>query len=178
VLGFDAVSLSSPTSKFDGKSPAMTAVAPHLTAAPTAPLVVPDDPSGTAAPALGWLHANCGAACHNPSPSSLAGVTGLHLRLEVGADGLGTYDTTNTYKTAVCQASQFRQAPPAGGWVRVTPGNVTKSLLPFRGGQRSDPLVQMPPIASNIPDLAGVKLVQDWVKAGTFPTQTTPCPHP
>ncbi len=178
VLGFDAVSLSSPKSKFDGQTPAMTAVAALLTSPPATALTIPNDTSGKAADALGWLHANCGAACHNPSPSSFAGVTGLFLRLEVGAAGLGAYEATSTYKTAVCQTSRFQQDPPPGGWVRIFPGNLARSLLPFRDGRRNDPFIQMPPIATNIPDLDGVKLVQDWVQSGTFPTQTTPCPQP
>ena len=180
VLGFDAVSLSSPKSKFQGQTPAMIAVASLLTQPPAALLTIPDDATGKAAPALGWLHANCGAACHNPSPSSFAGVTGLFMRLEVGpgTTGLGAYEATNTYKTSVCQTSRFQSDPPPGGWVRIVPKDLTKSLLPFRDGRRNDPFIQMPPIASNIPDLEGVKLVQDWVMTGTFPTQTTPCPQP
>jgi hypothetical protein len=177
VLGFDAVSLSSPKSTYDGKTPAMTAVAALLTASPAAPLLVPDDATGKAAPALGYLHANCGTSCHNPSPNAYAAATGLHLRLEVGAGGLGAYEQTSVYATAVCRASRFHGSPRIGGWARVVPGNAGKSALTFRQAQRSDPLVQMPPIASNIPDLAGVKLVEDWVQSGSFLTQT-PCPQP
>jgi hypothetical protein len=174
ILGFEAVSLSSPTSKFAGQSPAMPAVAPLLTAAPPA-LVVPNDASGKAQDALGWLHANCGTACHNPSPSSFAGVTTLFMRLEIGPSGLGNYTDTNTYRTAVCQPARFVQDPPAGlpGWTRIRPHeDWTRSLIPFRDSRRNDPFIQMPPLASNIPDLAGSKLVQDWVVNGSFPTQT------
>lgn len=179
VLGFDAVSLSSPNSKYAGQSPAMLAVAALLTAPPAVPLVIPDDANGKAAAALGWLHANCGASCHNPSPSSFAGVTGLFMRLEVGpaSTGLGAYEATNTYKTTVCQTSRFQLDPPAGGWVRIFPGNLTRSVLPFRDLRRNDPQVQMPPIATNLPDFEGTKLVRDWVSSGAFPTQTAPCPQ-
>jgi hypothetical protein len=174
VLGFEAVSLSTPTSKYAGQSPAMVGVAPLLSA-PPGPLVIPNDSSGKAEPALGWLHANCGTTCHNPSPSSFAGVTGLFLRLEVGANGLGAYVDTSTYRTAVCQAAHFRQDPPLGlaAWTRIRPHeDWTRSLIPFRDSRRNDPFVQMPPLASSIPDLAGSKLVQDWVMTGSFPQQT------
>ena len=184
VLGFEAVLLSTPASKFGTTSPAINALVALITNPPPASnaMQVPDDvaasPPGSSRGglALGWLHVNCGVACHNNSPSSFAGVTGLFMRLEVGAAGVGTYTETSTYKTAVCQPARFATDPPVGsvGWTRIRPKeDYQRSLIPYRDSRRNDPFIQMPPIASQIPDLVGSKWVQDWVTFGAFPTQTT-----
>ena len=184
ILGFDAVSLSSPQSKFGTTAPAMNGLVALITNPPPANnlMQVPDDlpamPAGSSrgGKALGWLHANCGTACHNNSPSSFAGVTGLWLRLEVGATGVGAYTSTNTYLTSVCKTARFVTDIPIGSaaWTRVRPGEpFENSLIPFRDSKRNDDRIQMPPIASSIPDLEGSKWVQEWVTLGSFPTQTT-----
>ncbi len=183
ILGFDAVSLSSPASKFGATAPAINALLALITNPPPANnlMQVPDDvaasPPGSSRGglALGWLHANCGTACHNNSPSSFAGVTGLFMRLEVGAAGLGAYTETSTYKTSVCVGARFSQDPPVGmvGWTRIRPKEpFERSLIPYRDSRRNDPFIQMPPIASQLPDLVGSKWVQDWVTMGSFPTLT------
>src|SRR5262249_44944321 len=122
VLGFEAVSLSTPDATFDGQ-PALVALAPLLSNAPPS-LDVPDDASGKARPALAWLHANCGVACHNPSPDARARPTRLHMRLEVGPAGLGAYTDTATYRTAVCRAAKFDSA-----WTRIRPHEEWKRSL-------------------------------------------------
>jgi hypothetical protein len=169
MLGFEAVSLSQPESS--GLNMQALVAGRLITNPPAVPLVIPEDQTGKARMALGWLHANCGTACHNPSNSSFAGVTGLFMRLEVGPNGLGVgVNDTNTWRTAKCRPSIFQQDAPPGGWFRIKPGSagvpgVSQSLIPYRDGRRNDPFVQMPPIGSQIPDLANVQRVVDWIVA-------------
>jgi len=83
VLGFEAISLSSPQAT--GLTIANLAARGWLTAPPAAPLTIPGDANASAA--LGWLHANCGNACHNPSNYALAGSTGFFMRLSASQLG-------------------------------------------------------------------------------------------
>ena len=46
------------------------------------PLVIGDDGTGLAAPALAWLHVNCGTTCHNRNSNATAWSTGMFLRLD------------------------------------------------------------------------------------------------
>jgi hypothetical protein len=184
LLGFEAVSLSQPSSS--GLNMAQLVAQGLLTNNPTSTLAIPDDGTGKGAKAIGWLHANCGTACHNNGPSSFAGATGLWMRLEVQPDGtLGDFFHTNTYRTAV--NVQPLLAPYASeGWKRILPndtflpndaGTETAeglSLIPFRDGKRNESGLQMPPIGSNIPDLADVAMVRDWITNGNFPAGTFP----
>lgn len=179
MLGFEAVSLSQASAT--GLNLAALVTQKLITAAPTGTLTIPDDGSGRGAPALAWLHANCGTSCHNPSPGSSAGATALLLRLDVSApDGgvqtLGAYTATNTYTTSVNVAPTAE--PYAGlGWKRITPhdtfaldgGLPGASLIPYAAGKRNAPGLQMPPIDTNIPDIADVAQLQDWITNGNFP---------
>ena len=169
ILGFEAVSLVSAKASITGAS-----LKDLVTSAPGA-LTVPDDGSGKGAPALAWLHSNCGTSCHSNSPGSAAGSTGLWLRLEVGSDGtLGAYKDTNTFKTAVNIPCTLQ--PYGGyGWKRITPhdafsidgGLEGSSLLPVMAEKRNDPL-QMPPIATHVTDTADVAALKDWITNGNF----------
>jgi hypothetical protein len=123
------------------------------------PLVIGDDGTGLAAPALAWLHVNCGTTCHNRNENALAWSTGMFLRLEptlldgrsvVGIDSLettmGLLAVTPTWK----------------GQTRIVPGDPAHSLLyeliSHRGtGQ------QMPPIDSNFVDEADIPLIEAWI---------------
>jgi hypothetical protein len=181
LLGFEAVSLSQTSST--GLNMSALVAASLLTAAPTGSLIVPDDGSGLGAPALGWLHANCGNACHNPSPSAFAASTGLLMRLEVSTDPdagvqtLGAYVDTDTYRTAV-NVTPNLQPYADDGWKRITPhdtfgigdgGLPGVSLIPYRDETRNNTQLQMPPIDSHIPDLADVAIVKNWITNGNFP---------
>jgi hypothetical protein len=170
LLGFEAVSLSQPTAT--GMTVQVLAAQSLLTTNPTSSLAIPNDSTGKAAGALGWMHANCGTACHNGSPGSFAGATALWLRLDVQADGtLGALKDTNTWKTAVGVTPDLE--PFRGrGWKRITPNDPFVgdglSLLPYRDGKRNETGIQMPPIATSIPDLANDAMVKDWIKNGNF----------
>jgi len=162
VLGFEAIGLSSPGST--GLTMQELTRRGLLSSPPATLPVVPGTPLDAAA--LGWLHANCGNACHNRTERSAAGWTGLHMRLTT--DGLGSVQDTDTFKTAVGVASSFQPTPNAG-LLRIKPGDPAHSAIPFRDLSRTaqgSPLGwQMPPIATNIPDVAGVGTVKTWIES-------------
>jgi hypothetical protein len=156
VLGFDVIGLATGT----GLNLAQLVAEGKLTVDP-GPIAVPGDE--TARRALGWLHANCGTSCHNDSPSSLANATGLYMRLVVGK--LGSVTVTDTYATSVNVRSNF-QTSASSNLMRIAPGNVAGSAIPFRDGFRDDQGQgwQMPPIITHEPDTAAVAAVQAWVQ--------------
>ena len=160
VLGFEVVGLSSPAAS--GLTMAELVRQGLVTSAPASPVVIPGNATESAA--LGWLHANCGNACHNRSSNSLAGSTGLWMRLEVA--NLGSVGATDTYTTAVNVPSNFQPFDGAG-LLRVTPGSDAQSAIPFRDGTRDDQGqgFQMPPIDTHIVDTAGVAAVRAWINA-------------
>jgi hypothetical protein len=179
LLGLEAVSLAQPSAK--GVTIATLTASGTLThPPPSGSLVIPDDGTGLAAPALAWLHANCGTSCHNGSPSANAVVGGLYLRLDVNdADGgasLGDVYHANAYVTAVGVAAQL--APFNGeGWKRITPndpfdGGVGTSLVPFAAASRGVAGVQMPPLATGTPDTVDVNALRAWIQHGSFPAGT------
>jgi hypothetical protein len=168
VLGIEAVSLAVPgangitltTLKADGL----------LTAPPvTTTIALPNDDAGLAGPALGWLHINCGVACHNADAPG-AGFTGFHMRLSTKAwldGGAATVAPTDTdaYKTGMNVAhNSFRSDySPDAGYFRFKSGDDKKSVACIVDGIRGQN--QMPPIATNIVDDAGLTSVRAWVNS-------------
>jgi hypothetical protein len=132
----------------------------RLTNPPASPLAIPGD--ATAVAALGWLHANCGNACHNPSPSSLANSTGFWMRLS--ASSLGSVEETTTYKTGVNVPAGFT-APDGGTFMLIAAGNPAGSCVVFRDGYRdtANEGIQMPPIDTHVVDTAAVQAVSSWI---------------
>lgn len=165
VLGFEAVSLAAPGAT--GLTLSELEAENLLTDPPSTPPVVPGD--ATASAAIGWLHGNCGTACHNPSPNSLANATGLYMRLDVAT--LASVQTTYVWTTAVGQPSDF-QPYPDSGLLLIDPGDPGNSCIYFRDSTRDDAGqgFQMPPIDTHVVPTAGVALVQAWIQAiGTDP---------
>jgi hypothetical protein len=158
VLGFEAITLSSPHASGVTMHDLVDALL--LTNPPRAPLVIPGDPAESAA--LGWLHVSCGVSCHNPSPASFAGWTGLHLRL--GTAALGSVRATDTWNTAVGVESFF-QPIPTEVFFRIAPGDVGHSAIPYRDATRDDGTVQMPPLGTHLVDVQGLGLVETWISA-------------
>jgi hypothetical protein len=159
VLGFEAIGLSTPAAS--GMTMSVLAAKNLLTNPPAWPLVIPGTPTDVAA--LGWLHANCGNACHNPSNYALAKDTGLFMRLD--AAKLATVQATDTYQTAVNVPSGFQ--PFAGaGFFRIKPKDAAHSAIPYRDGIR-DPNpadhIQMPPLGTHVVDTTGHGLVTSWL---------------
>lgn len=163
VLGFELVSLSSPTAT--GLTIDQLTQKGLLTKAPTAKPVIPGDQLTSGS--LSFLHSNCGTSCHANTPSASASASGLFTRLEVDATGALPVDwrQTPTYKTAFNVVSTFTPiGQPAGSFYRIKPSDASKSAIPYRAGRR-DGVVQMPPIASHLVDFTDVKTVQDWINA-------------
>ncbi len=158
VLGFEAIALSTPQAT--GLTMGALVAGGWLTAPATAPLVIPGD--ATASAALGWLHANCGTACHNGSSNALANYTGFHMRLESAE--LGSVQATDTYTTGVDVTATFTE-PDGGTLLRIAPGNPAGSCVVFRDGYRDThgEGIQMPPYDTHVVDSADVDVVKSWI---------------
>jgi hypothetical protein len=151
VLGFGAIELNH---TMPGVNIHTLIDAGSLTNNPDiADLTIPGD--STAQAALGYLHANCGN-CHNVTP----GATGIPtpamiLRLFVGVT---TVEDTQTYQTSVNVATtDFTGIPYRIAGQDPMDSCITHTML-TRGGRE-----QMPPLASNFVDDAGVATVNAWI---------------
>jgi hypothetical protein len=161
VLGFEAVSLSTPAAT--GLTMSALVAQSRLTKPPSAPLTIP----GTAVEqaALGYLHANCGETCHNANSDAAALYTGLFLRLEVGS--LASVAATNAYKTSWNVATQLYMGAPK----RVAPCDIASSCIYVRPSQR-DGLqdaragTQMPPVDTHAVDAVGISAIAAWINEG------------
>jgi hypothetical protein len=127
---------------------------------PSTDLTIGDDGTGLAAPALAWLHVNCGTTCHNRNSNSTAWETGLFLRLDpTQLDGrsVGALDSLTTTVGVSAVSTNWKGQP------RIRPhdpaGSLLYHLITHRG--QGD---QMPPIASSVVDLANVPLVEAWIE--------------
>jgi hypothetical protein len=118
---------------------------------------VPGDPMTQEA--LGYLHANCGH-CHNPGGSARPDVD-LTLQLDLAAT---TPETTTIWRDTVGVALfRFEHACCT---LRVAPGDPDASAMLYRMTVRDAASAgsdQMPPIATEHPDIAGVELVRAWI---------------
>jgi hypothetical protein len=169
VLGFELLGLGQAAA--EGLNLATLAREGLLTnPPPSTTFALPEDGTGKAAPALAWLHANCGNACHNGNSTALASFTGLHMKvlasqLMPGSGAAPTVADLDTFRTAVNVPAHIQlQGQPCR---RIAAGDSANSLLPHmdmaRGGAAGVP--QMPPLGTNVPDVAGVQLVKDWIDA-------------
>ncbi|HTM22764.1 MAG TPA: hypothetical protein VL172_19710 [Kofleriaceae bacterium] len=117
---------------------------------------MPADPTGTIAPALGYLHGNCGG-CHHPQ-SDVHDVVGLELRLTTAFTG--DWADTPPYQTAVNQQTELTVIT-AGLDKIVDPGNPTGSIVHYRMNRRGQ--YQMPPLATEEVDTDAVAAVDAWI---------------
>jgi hypothetical protein len=127
---------------------------------PKTPLVIGDDGTGLAAPALAWLHVNCGTTCHNNNSSSTAWATGLFMRLDAAQlDGRSVkgFDTLTTTFGVAAVSPAFR------GKTRIVAHDPAHSLLYQLISHRGTG-IQMPPIATNVVDEADIPLVEAWIE--------------
>lgn len=144
---------------------------------PSSELVLGDDGTGAAAPALAWLHVNCGTTCHNRNSSSTAWSTNLFLRLDATQlDGrpVTAFDTLTTTIGVPGVSTSWKEQ------VRITPQDPAGSLLYRLIANRGEGN-QMPPIGSSIVDPAGLSAVETWIgqmsppgAAGDAPGSTEP----
>ena len=142
VLGFSAV-----------QSPLAVATTPLLFGGLAQPYLVPG--TKEQADALGYLHANCGH-CHNPGGSARPD-TDLMLRLSVTEQSV---TDTRIYQTSVGKPLQSFQGSALT--LRVVAGEPEQSGLYFRMSQRG-PRTQMPPIASELVDPAGLATIAAFI---------------
>ena len=164
VLGFEAVSLSSPGAS--GMTLQTLKTQGLLTAPPATPYVIPGDATETAA--LGWLHTNCGISCHNSGNGQAVG-TGFWMRLDVAT--LASVQTTNTYTTGWNQQTQGFQIPDAATTYRLSACDTTSSCAYYRADHRNGfagtpPGTQMPPLATHLVDTADMAALKAWIDEG------------
>jgi hypothetical protein len=164
VLGFEAVSLSSATAT----PVTMQTLAAHgwITNVPEAGIVIPGNATDVAA--LGYLHANCGTACHNRGSGQAEG-TGFFMRLEVGR--MSTVQATDTWQTGVNQPSYVIPAGGTSPLLLLAPDDAGASCVYYRMSERTGvddaaAGIQMPPIDSHKVDEAGISLVGQWISQG------------
>jgi hypothetical protein len=164
VLGFEAVGLSVPGSSLVTIGTLTTDGL--LTAPPAAPFVVPGDAIQSAA--LGWLHVNCGTACHNDGTGE-AHSTGFFMRLDV--DTLASVETTDTYKTGWNVLATSYEVPDASSSYLLRACDVGESVAYYRAARRdgidgTSYGTQMPPIDTHKVDEAGIAELAAWINEG------------
>jgi hypothetical protein len=119
-----------------------------------------DDGTGVAAPALGWLHVNCGVSCHNSNPDSKAYARGMRLVLDPQLlDGRNPSEYESVTTTVGQDATTMRWA----GQKRIVAGDPDESLLYTLITHRGDNKQQMPPLGSFVIDEANSALVGEWI---------------
>lgn len=172
LLGIEAIELALPTAQ--GITLASLVAEGKLSDPPAkTSIALPEDGTGKAAAALGYLHANCGMPCH--SSRGLGDETNLLLRLradmfwpnaddDAGSDAAPDVTATDTYRAAFDKipttASVAQKFP---GAKRIAPGSHEDSLLWLLSHRRGE--YQMPPLVSHVVDEAGTQALADWIDA-------------
>ncbi len=169
LLGVEAVALALPAAT--GATLASLAEKGLLSAPPARTAVsLPEDETGKAAAALGYLHANCGMPCH--STRGLGDETKLVLRIRAGEiwPAGGTSSNGASVATTDLAVSTMGVAPTTAavahafpGALRITPGAHDKSLVWLVSHLRGN--YQMPPLVSHRVDEAGTQSVASWIDA-------------
>lgn len=169
VLGIDLLGLGLPGAQ--GVTLATLAGQARLTRIPPQTTIsIPEDSTGKAAAALGWLHVNCGSSCH--TAGAPGGATQLYLKLLageiVGPDGgAGRVSALDSYTTTVNILSNLM--PNGHSYKRIAPGDSADSLVPLmalaRDGVTDGGFKQMPPIVSHLPDTDGEAPLSAWIDA-------------
>jgi hypothetical protein len=163
LLGIEAVVLALPTAQ--GITLTSLAAAGSLSNPPaTTTITLPEDSTGKAAGALGYLHTNCGMPCH--SSRGLGHETELVMRLradEFWPTPVAVADT-DIYKATI------NKDPVTGAVIqtfpgahRITPGSHDQSLVWLLSHRRGD--YQMPPLVSHVVDDVGTQKLSDWIDA-------------
>jgi hypothetical protein len=169
VLGFDLVGTGAPAAQ--GVTLADLVAKGLLTRPPPATsIAIPEDSTGKAAAALGYMHVNCGATCHNANVDADAYVTQLFTKLLASQlypdGGAAAVTSLDAYTTTVNVPGSLK--PGGMQYMRIVPGDAGASLVP-RMALARDPdagaFVPMPPIVSHVADTAGVTQVEAWINA-------------
>ena len=72
-----------------------------------------------------------------------------------------TVEDTDAFQDAVGVAAL---APMGGATLRIAPGDPSASVVSYRMGQRA-PFVQMPSLATDVVDAAGLGAVDAWISS-------------
>ncbi len=107
--------------------------------------------------ALGYLHANCGH-CHNPNGGAWAD---SHMILRLDVDERDA-TATQAYQSTV--GVELQQWIDRGYTYRIVAGDPDQSAVFYRMTQRTM-MVQMPPLATEKTDDAGIALVRAWIQS-------------
>lgn len=110
--------------------------------------------------ALGWLHANCGTACHNDSIRAKGFWTGFYMRLD--SQELDALESTALWRTGAYITSNFQPGGPT--LQRLAPGKPNRSAIVYRASTRGS-TAQMPPMDTNFVDEAGVATLRAWIES-------------
>jgi hypothetical protein len=163
-LGFTAVQL--PWEHASLVSVTSLAAAGRLSAPPASAHAIAGSPVARAA--LGYLHANCGS-CHYKGTTAVPSRVTLWLSLTTQT--MQSPETSDAYRTGIL-------VPPLvaglGATVRIAPGNPAASLVWRRMGVRDDSGWQMPPIATEEVDEAGLAVVRHWIEELPTPESLSP----
>jgi hypothetical protein len=109
----------------------------------------------TARAALGYLHGNCGHCHNNAGPLA-------PLELVLTQDTAAASGRHSKTLDAIGATSRFRPNAAPDITQRITPGRHDQSVLAVRMLSR-DPLVQMPPLGSQVIDREGMALIARWI---------------
>jgi hypothetical protein len=159
ILGFEQVSLG--LEGATGLTLLQLVVQGLVTPPPThVNLRIGDDGTGLDAPALSWLHVNCGVTCHNANENAQGYGAGMRLRLDPtlldGTPTNASWDPLQTTLGVPCVSGSVQGQP------RVVPGNPSASVIVQLTSERG--ILQMPPIASRFVDMADVATVIAWIQ--------------
>jgi len=123
-------------------------------------LKIGDDGSGLDAPALGWLHVNCGVTCHNANPGASGYGAGMLLRLDPtlldGGAVTSSWDPIRTTENVPCISGSVQGMP------RIVPGDSAASVIIQLVSERGT--LQMPPVGSRVVDTTDVATVASWIE--------------
>ncbi|WP_394823209.1 PQQ-dependent sugar dehydrogenase [Pendulispora albinea] len=163
LLGVEAIALALPAAKgitLADLANVMTSPPPKTAA------TLPEDPTGKAGAALGYLHMNCGTACHNRNARADAFLSGFYTRLPArdvleGA-AVGDLDAWKTGANAMPAAIAYKHLADRG-YRRILPHDAQKSLVVHVMKTRG--AGQMPPLLSHQVDATAVDLLTGWIDA-------------
>jgi hypothetical protein len=131
-------------------------------------ITLPEDQTGKAAAAVGYLHMNCGVSCHVNYSYVEGSESGLFTRISAAAllAGPVAVKDLDIYKTAVGVKATHQQhyTYVQQGYDLITPGNSAKSLVVALASLR-DGKEQMPPIGSHLADDVGLAAMKAWIDA-------------
>lgn len=109
--------------------------------------------------ALGWLHANCGTACHNDLYDSKGYWTGFYMRLD--SQRLASVSATYAWQTGAYVTSDFQPGGPTLS--RIFPGDPARSAIYYRASRRGS-TEQMPPYDTKLVDEEGLESLRAWIE--------------